>query len=188
MKTVLFIPGFHDTITSLEYASLLGAIESKGYKTRFISITWNYHTIDDWVRECEETYHTYNPQDIILAGFSFGAMTAFVAASHRVPAELWLCSLSPYFAEDLANITEIEAEIGKRRTITFRSLSFYKSASSITCPVHIWYGEKERRHPDLVHRAEEAHALLPQSTLTIIPQTGHQVTDPRYVEAIIEQI
>lgn len=190
MKTVLFIPGFPETITSRDYARAIKAIEGKGYKVEFIQLNWPRKTITDWVAELDAAYSRYNPAETILAGFSYGAITAFVAATHRTPAALWLFSLSPYFAADLPQIKQWWLkEIGKRRVATFKQLDFPLLAAKINCPTLIFYGEKEgTAWPWVKARAEEAHKLIKHSKLIEVPGADHDVADPRYVEAIRQAI
>ena len=103
MKTVLFVPGYPENLESRDYVSTISSIETAGYVVKFVPIEWARTTIDDWVAELEAEYSKHDPRDTVLAGFSFGAMTAFVAASKRNPSELWLFSLSGYFDEDIKN-------------------------------------------------------------------------------------
>lgn len=99
MKTVLFVPGFKEDIESRDYKSTIKAIESSGYKVNFIPIEWSRTTIDDWLNELWAEYSKYNPKETILAGFSFGAVTAFVAAAKQNPSELWLFPYRPIFTK-----------------------------------------------------------------------------------------
>ena len=69
----------------------------------FVPIQWKRTTIIDWEAELNTARKQYRPEDTILAGFSFGSMTALAATSHRNPSELWLFSLSPYFSDNLAS-------------------------------------------------------------------------------------
>ena len=188
MKTVLFIPGFQESLDSRDYTAVLKAIEVKGYGVKFVSISWSRTTIADWVKEFGKTYKDYDTSQTVLAGFSYGAMTAFVAAAECLPAELWLFSLSPYFAEDIPKLkTWWLSEIGKRRTEEFRKLSIQQLASTISCPTHIFYGEKEG-WPIVKDRAVETHGLIPLSTLTEVLGAGHDVADSNYIAAITEII
>lgn len=185
-KTVLFIPGYFETLTSRNYASTIKAIEGRGYKVIFVPIDWKYKTITDWVTEFESTYTKYNPATTILAGFSYGSMIALISASKRPPAALWLFSLSPYFAEDLPNLNPTWLRgIGKRRVMDFQRLAFTPIATTITSPTLIFYGEKEASvWPPMKHRAEEARRLIKNSQLIQVPGAHHDVTDSRYIAEI----
>jgi pimeloyl-ACP methyl ester carboxylesterase len=190
MKTILFIPGFPETINSRNYGSAIKALESKGYKVKFVQIDWARKTITDWVAEFETVYIQHDPSETILAGFSYGAMTAFIAASHQNPAALWLFSLSPYFADDLPKLKQWWLkEIGKKRVDSFKKLDFPPLARKIACPTLIFYGEKEGiEWPWVKERAEEAHRFIKNSQLFEVPGADHDVADPRYIEVIKENI
>jgi predicted alpha/beta hydrolase family esterase len=85
MKTVLFVPGFREDINSRDYKSTLTAIESNGYQVKFIPINWTRTTIEDWTKELDKEYTKHEPAKTILAGFSYGSITAFMAAVNRNP-------------------------------------------------------------------------------------------------------
>jgi predicted alpha/beta hydrolase family esterase len=143
MKTVLFVPGYQEDLTTRDYGSVVKAIEGRGYAVKFVPIQWKRTTIVDWEAELNEAYGRYDPKDTILAGFSFGSMTALVAASHRNPAELWLSSLSPYFSDNLEskNMKQVWLnEFGKHRVTAFAELDFAKLSSEIHCPIKLFGG------------------------------------------------
>ena len=144
-------------------------------------------TIDDWVVELEAVYARHVANQTILAGFTYGAMTAFVAASHTLPHQLWLFSLSPYFSEDIPLLKLAYLRyIGKQRTERFWRVSFDKLASMVTCKTLIFTGDKEvKKYPLIGIRANAARDLLKNSKLIRIPLAGHDVSDPDYI-AVIE--
>lgn len=142
MKTVLFVPGFREDISSRDYKSTIAAIESKGYKVEFVPINWLRTTIHDWTKELNEVYSNYDVAETILAGFSYGSMTAFMATTRRNPYELWLFSFSPYFSDD---ITEMKkswlSNIGLHRANSFRKLDFNTLAKNKVQNTHTcWRG------------------------------------------------
>ena len=186
MKTVLFTPGFGDDIRTRDYATLISAIKSKGYEVKFISINWKRTMINDWVKQLELEYRKHEPKNTILAGFSFGSMTSFVAATKRNPAQLWLFSFSPYFAEDLPKIKRWWANIiGKRRIEAFSRVSFKDLANKINCPTIIMVGEIEtKQFALLTNRCKTAHKMITNSRLVIVPSARHDVTDKNYIETI----
>lgn len=86
----------------------------------------------------------HDAEKTILAGFSFGALTAFIVASCRLLSELWLFSLSPFFSEDLPRVKQWElAQLGKRRVNVARNISFLNMAKTVTCPVMLFVGSEE---------------------------------------------
>jgi pimeloyl-ACP methyl ester carboxylesterase len=192
MKTVLFIPGYPENLKSRDYHSVLKAIDAKGYKTVFVPIKWDRTTIDDWVRQVEEVYKKHDVSSTILAGFSYGAMTAFVTATHRNPAELWLFSLSGFFSEDINGAVMKKSwltSIGHRRTSAFDRLKYRKLAPEIKCKVLLFAGQEEiDMWPTMKHRTLESPKYIKQSTLTIVPNVGHDVADSRYIKQIEQLI
>jgi pimeloyl-ACP methyl ester carboxylesterase len=186
MKTVLFTPGFGDSVGTRDYNAVMDALESKGYSVKFVSIDWKRTIIDDWVRQLEVEYNKYDTNDVILAGFSYGSMTSFMAATRRNPSELWLFSFSPYFAEDIPYIKKWWANIiGKHRIVAFQKLHFDELAKSIKCPTTIMLGEIEVNQFELLtNRCRAAHKAIKGSRLIVVPKARHDVTNPNYIETI----
>lgn len=192
MRTVLFVPGFTEDITTRDYAATIAAIKKKGYKVVFVPIQWKRTTIQNWVEDLEKIYNKHDPQETILAGFSYGAMTAFIAATYQNPSELWLFSLSPYFAEDLRskNMKPIWLkQIGKRRVADFSKLNFASLVQSIDCKTLLFVGQREiDKWPIIGERCEDAQKRFKRNKLIIVPDAGHDVADSRYIKAISDKI
>lgn len=192
MTKVLFAPGFKDHFKSLDYESLFQALKSKGYKPEFIKINWNRTTIDDWANQLNQEYLKHNPKEAILAGFSFGAMTALAVAAQINPKQLWLFSPSPYFSEDLKSTFMHQSwlkEIGKHRVEAFQKLNFANLAKQINCPTLIFYGEKELTNwPIIQNRANVAKKLIKNNQFFVVTRADHDVTDKRYIQKIKEVI
>jgi predicted alpha/beta hydrolase family esterase len=190
MKTVLLCPGFTEDIKTRDYSKLVRAIKDSGYEVKFIPIEWKRTTITDWVVQLEEEYKKYDPKNTVLAGFSYGSMTAFVAAAHRPPAELWLFSLSPYFAEDLPNLNPAWVKnIGKKRRETFSALIFADLVKKIPGKTLIFAGQIELdKYSQLAYRFHEAHQFMKGSKFIVAQDVGHDVTNPNYIKAIIGNI
>jgi pimeloyl-ACP methyl ester carboxylesterase len=190
MKTVLLLPGNTETLETRPYHKTIEAIEKAGYNVQFIPIKWKRTTIIDWVAQLEEEYLKHDPKNTILAGFSFGSMTAFVEAANRPPAELWLFSLSPYFAEDLPMLKDRWKDgIGKKRVKAFSELSFNELVKSISSKTLIFAGGEEmKRYPMLSYRFEDAHTKIKNSKFIIAKGAGHDVTHPSYIKVVINNI
>lgn len=191
MKTVLFIPGFQEDITYRDYPKTIKAIEKAGYKVTFVDINWKRTTIQHWVDEFTAVYEKYDPKQTILAGFSYGAMTAFISATKRNPAELWLFSLSPYFAEDIAHETFNKSwlkHIGHRRADAFRGLSYKSLIKHISSKTIFFYGEVElMTFPDITYRHAITRRMSYMKTV-LIPNAKHDVASDVYIDAIETEI
>jgi pimeloyl-ACP methyl ester carboxylesterase len=190
VKTVLFVPGFQEDMKTRDYGAVIQAIESKGYQVKFISIQWKRTTITNWVGELEAIYNEYDAKDVVLAGFSYGSMTAFMAAAKRNPVKLWLFSFSPYFSDDIPELEKSWLRnIGHRRAEAFQQLHFKKLAAQIACPVLIVLGEVEAtKYPLLKRRSVIAHEEFSNSRLIEAHGSDHDVGDPSYVETIRSEI
>jgi pimeloyl-ACP methyl ester carboxylesterase len=180
MKTALFIPGFYETLHDRDYPGVLKAFEKRGHKAEFVPLNWRRTNLRHWLDEFNEVYGRYKPEDTVLAGFSFGAVTAFAAAAKRNPSELWLCSLSPYFEGDNPKPQGLKA-IGKRRVQAFANTDFPNLAKQIKCPTKVLYGALES--DGIKHRAHEAHRLI-RAQIIEVPDTAHDVASRQYIDAI----
>lgn len=186
MTKVLFVPGYREDRTSRDYDAVVRAIEARGHDVMFIDIDWKRSTIDDWAKILKSKYDHYDPREVILAGFSYGAMTALVVAAESTPKELWLFSLSPYFKEDIPGLKQVWLNsIGKRRTEAFTLLEFSDLAARTNCPVKLAAGELEiKKYPDIGHRFEVAKHQFRDCQAEIARGAGHAVDHPSYIRAI----
>lgn len=190
MQTVLFVPGFQEDINTRKYTDTLEAIKNKGYDIKFIPIEWNRTTIEDWLRQFEKEYVKYDASTTILAGFSYGSMTVFLAATRRTPAALWLFSFSPYFSDDIPKLKDIWLKnVGKHRVDAFRKLNFDLLAKRIKCKTLIFVGENEaKKYPLIDNRAKLAVRAIRNSALHVVAGAGHDVTHPKYIDSIAKSI
>lgn len=191
MKTVLFVPGFQEDLSSRDYAKTLSIIEKSGYNVRFVPIEWQRTTIEDWVAQLDQVYAHYSTDDVVLAGFSFGAMTAFVSASERPSSQLWLFSPSPYFNEDLASPGFKKAWlkiIGTNRERTFKKIRFTDLVNNTPSKILFFYGSNELKSwPNMTYRQKLVDSHSHTSTV-IVPNGEHDVSSDTYVKSIADAI
>lgn len=189
-KTVLFVPGFQENLHSRDYRKVLALFKSQGYAVKFIPINWQRTLPMDWLAELNKTYEKYESTQVVLAGFSFGALIALLAATERNPSELWLFSLSPYFAEDLSELKSSWLKhIGKRRTENFKGLKFKELVSRVKAPTLLFAGELEiKKWPLVGKRMDEAVAQVKNGRGLVVPGCEHDITDPKYLAAIKNNI
>lgn len=190
MKTVLFVPGFREDLKSRDYYNVIKAIEGKGYNVIFVPIKWVRTTINEWISELDIEYAKHSPNETILAGFSFGSMTAFLSATKKNPRELWLFSLSPYFAEDMPKMKKSWLrDIGSHRANEFRLISFREYAKKINCKTLIFVGEIEaKKYPLIGERSKEAKKYIVGSQIIWVKDTDHDVAATSYIDAITMNI
>ncbi len=160
MKTVLFFPGFKSTEEKCR--PVLGCIEEKGYHAKFGMIDWNGTTFDDWIEQARMAYAYYDPKEVILAGHSLGAVTAFALAAESNPYALWLMSLSGRFAEDIPRFTQKTRDhLGARVVESLGQVSFGTLVATIGCTTLLILGDLEaKQYPELAFRVHETYEIL----------------------------
>ncbi len=186
MKAYL-IPGAFDNLKSRDYQAVLDVYKKLGYDPEFIHIDWKYKTINDWVEQVEAKISKKDLRNSLLSGFSWGSMIALaVAAEYTNPKKLLLFSVSPYFAEDLPHVKKPWFKwAGKHRIATFKNFYMNELAAKIDCPTIIFIGSKEvSKYSDVKRRSREAHKRIKNSRKVVIKGVGHNLADPKYVEAI----
>jgi esterase/lipase len=182
-----FIPGAFEDLNSSNYKAVLDVYKDVGYDPKFVKIDWAYRTMDDYVEQARGEISKGDLPNSLLSGFSFGSIIALSIAAAVNPKRLLLFSLSPYFKEDFPITKSWEVWAGKKRVENLRKLSFNELAPKIQCPTILFAGTKEvRRYGD--KREREAHKRIAGSKYIIIPGVGHDVTHPKYVEAVREEL
>lgn len=179
-KIVYIIPGFTEQTNLIGYKKLIKSFENKGFITKPIRISWKNKTMGDYVNDFLSQVRD-KEEEIYVFGFSFGAMIALLSASRINPKKLMLCSLSPYFKEDIKRLKKSWKKIiGKKRMKFFQSLSFDKVAKSIKCPTILLVGEKESKI--VQNRVQEAHKLIADSTVFVAKGAKHNISQEEYLE------
>ena len=103
-KTVFVIPGFKHKPQNKAYKQIAKMLKSEGYSPILVNIPWRQTTISENTKFFLKKYKKINSRKKYILGFSFGAMIAFVASTKVSVSGLILCSLSPYFKEDLLKV------------------------------------------------------------------------------------
>lgn len=122
MKEIYIIPWFFHSKNTPWYLKLQSSLEEKWYNVKILNITWRFRTISHWVSQVDAQIH--NKGSIIL-WFSFGAMVALKLSEKYKFSKVILCSLSPYFSEDVKKFSLIR----KIKLWLFRWYDFYKNYS-----------------------------------------------------------
>ncbi len=182
MKRVVYIiPGYGGSEKHKVLKKIESWFEKKGITPKFVKIRWTYRTHDDYLNDFFN-HHTPN-EEVYLFGFSFGAMTAFMASTQIKVKTLFLCSLSPYFKEDLDYIpASYKMFIGKKRMSVLNKLSFNELAKKVRADkTIIIVGVKEGG--DSMRRAQEAHKQIKNSELVVI-NARHKLESKVYLDAV----
>lgn len=191
-KTLFLIPGFTHSVKQKEYKKVTAMFKKHGYTVIGFEPSWKRSTVSDQVATFVSFVDSkkINPDDCAILGFSFGAIVALISAGKIKPKELFLCSLSPYFSEDIKIMPAgWKKFIGKKRVADFEKMNCRKLCKQINSSAHIFVGEKEsNKFPILLRRVQAAHKYIPASTWSMVPNTGHDIGQKEYLAAIGKQL
>ena len=190
MKHFLYIiPGWDESTFQEEYQELKSYFTHKGFEVVEISIIWKRRMMSQYVEEfLSQCTHT-NEDKVSVLGYSFGAMIAFISSQHISYTNIYLCSLSPFFKEDLINVPKSwKKELGLKRVHDFSNISFNNIINYWNSPtnMYLFYGEKELDL--LIERVKDAHTKIKNSQLISVPNCKHQLSHKNYLEKLEEDI
>jgi len=196
MKTAFVIPGFNISASASDskYVELKNAIKAKGYKVVPVSFAWNRTTISQYADKFVDFYNKYKGTENVVVGNSYGAMVTFLTTPILKPNRAFLCSLSPFFKEDLHKHKKEQMirRFGKRRVIDMETLSAAQTAKQINSTnteVILFYGEQEKKlYPSLVSRAKNTASVLRNGQVIEIPDAPHSFRNSLYIQAITKTL
>ena len=190
MKTLFIIPGFTHHPGQPPYRKLKTHFEKKGFKVVMVPITWRWKVMSDYVEQFKKIYKKYPAENVTVLGFSFGAMTALIAAKELQPDRLVLCSLSPYFKEDHGSLRWWwKGVVGANRMKDFAKYSADALAKSLKIPTIFFYGSVEAsKHPMLKARIETMAKRIPGSQVIVVKDSPHDIGHPEYFKAICQNV
>lgn len=194
VKTAFLLRGFTLNATTLDadFQQVRDAVASKGYRIVPVPITWNRKTISQFVEQFVAVYEKEKSEHDTVIGGSLGAMAAFVAAPYFKPNELILCSLSPFFKEDIAAydaayVNSCRKWFGERRWRDCQNISADQVADQVkktATKTTMLYGELEKElYPQLVSRVKATATRL-SARLVEVPNCGHKMRTPEYIAGL----
>lgn len=186
-KVVYIIPGFTEKVSLKGYQQAIKYFKSRNFKVVPIKITWKHKVMSNYVNEffCQLLHK--KSDEVYLFGFSFGAMIAFISAVKLKPKMLFLCSLSPYFKEDLKFLKKPWTNRdGKKRIEDLKNFSFKELAKDINCKTILIVGEKEPQ--ELHKRMNDAHKKIKNFELFIVNGAKHNISQKEYVDKLYQVI
>lgn len=191
-KIVFIIPGFRHKIGQKAYLLLKRKLKTDGFVVAPIAMPWRGSTITDnttfFLKKCNEKLAKLkiSSKDVYLLGFSYGALVAFLAATKIPVSGLILCSLSPFFKEDLPktlpkNVSLLE----EKRFVEFAKLKVRILAKKIKAKsVCMLYGEKESVRVIKRSKLTFGSLLSKNKYLFSVQKTDHSISDKKYINAI----
>ena len=186
-KIAHIIPGFTEDTSMPGYQAIIPELKQKGYRVEEVNIDWKYKVMSDYVEQFKSRINHKPEDEVLVLGYSFGAMIAFLSAEFTKPNLLFLCSLSPFFSEDLDMLfPSWVRDIGKNRIKNLKALSFNNGIKNVKCKTILVAGEKEVKQ--IFDRANDALKKISNSELIIAPDIGHELNKSKYYNKVIEII
>lgn len=183
-KIVYIIPGFKHSPLKKAYQDIARLFEERNFEVVLVKIDWKYKTINDWETQfLKDNYKEENPENYIF-GFSYGAVISFLISTQKNINTQILCSLSPYFKEDLSSVPKSwKKQIGRRRVESFENIEMSSIAPKIKSKTYLLFGTKE--HKSVQSRANDTFKRL-QTEKYLIPVKGskHDIANPEYLKEI----
>ena len=105
-KIVYIIPGFGEKVTDRDYKKISFFAKKEGYLVVPVPIIWNNRTTSHWLTQFRELVNKKG-ENAVVVGFSFGAYLSILASKEFNFKKLVVCSLSPYFSEDLKSFPKL---------------------------------------------------------------------------------
>ncbi len=182
MKQIIYIiPGFGESLKDKPYLELIKYFESKGLRVVFYQPKWKWNTIKKWLDDFQNLLEKDDTQDSVILGFSFGADIAVLSTKTHNFSKLILCSISPYFKEDIKYLpTLTEKYLGKKRMKAFQKQDFPKN--TIISAIFLSGSEEKVLFPNSNRKYFDL--WKGDKKYIIVLNSGHDISTPNYIKEI----
>ncbi|MDP3941624.1 MAG: hypothetical protein Q8Q49_04940 [bacterium] len=184
-KAIFIIPGFKQLPTDSSYKDLATILRNEGFFPILITIPWKKMTISQSAEFLLQELQKINAKKKYLLGFSFGAMIAFLTSTKTDLSGLILCSLSPYFKEDMSGKNRRRSSMKKHLYRDFSKLHSGTLAKQIKADsILMLYGADEER--TLIRRVIKTFEQIVSTKKYLLQITGadHDIGNKRYLQII----
>lgn len=184
-KIAFIIPGYYQTKkNNPAFSEIAGYFEDRNIKAIIVDVDWKYNTMTEYVEQFKKIYaKNKKGTKIYFLGFSLGAMISFISSVELKPDVQILCSLSPYFKEDLSIAKEWWKTFwGKKRIESFSKLSFNELSENNAVKTIILAGDKEGMQ--IHRRANDAFKKIKNCRLINVTEAKHQIEHENYLTEI----
>lgn len=184
-KIAYIIPGYSEShLRQRGYNKIGKFFEERGIDPIHVEINWengNPKKFSDYVEQFLNVYKKPKGAEVYILGFSYGATISFLAASKTKPTALILCSLSPYFEEDLVTLKPTWVK-WFRKNFAKSDYSFFNLVPEIKTKVYLIVGDMEG--DSCLIRARDAHNKIEDSHLLVVKGAKHKIGQKEYLEAV----
>jgi len=185
LKVAYIIPGYNEShLKQRGYNKVAKLFEESGITPIHIEIDWKHSDtkcFTDYTEQFLKVYKTQRNTETYILGFSYGAMIAFLTATKTKPTALILCSLSPFFEEDLVDLKPAWVRWWKKN-FTESDYSFTKIAQKIKTETFLIVGEKEDE--SCIIRARDAKKKIQDNHLSIAKGAEHKIGQEEYLKMV----
>jgi predicted alpha/beta hydrolase family esterase len=160
-------------------------LERKGYEVIGCKPNWEEGTHSDWLKDL---FPEIGDKEIdLVIGHSYGAMLAFALAVHKPVKRLILCSLSPWFAEDLDSLTDewkqaTSVEMTQDLVKNFVFNEMFELVKNNSDDIYLLIGKDEPSQ--IYNRFNDAKKKL-EAEGVVIEGVGHAFNERAYVDAVL---
>ena len=187
-KVVFIVPGFGELTSEEKYQKIARYFKKTNITPIMVGINWKRKVISDYVQEFLTKYEQKKSEVNYFWGFSLGAMICFIASSKVNVNTQILCSLSPYFSEDIPTIRPAWLKYwGKKRTEDFRIIHSEDLVKTIKAKTILLAGSKEGKEIATSNN-RIYHLLLCKKGRYIIKDAKHDISNLKYQKKIGELI
>ena len=180
--TILYIiPGFKESTNDIGYQKIIKYAREKGLEVIPFNPIWERKTIKDWLRSFNNMVEKKGKDNAIVLGFSFGAYITVLSSINHNFKKLILCSLSPYFKDDIIKLPPLAYKmIGKKR---IKDFSENKFPINIKTPTVFLVGDKDTRL--VIQRVKKSYKGWEGSKkIKILKDVEHDINNDLYLKAI----
>lgn len=180
-RTAIVVPGFGENGRSRAYVAVARCLRRAGWRVVLCVPKWSRRTADDWLAHVLLACRREARRGGKLAGFGFsaGAMALYRASGQVRFERLWLCSVSPFFAEDVPLLPPFVWKVlGARRKAAFQR------AVPPTKPLvgRSWVAFGEGEWKLVAGRARRVARHL-SGEMEAVPGAPHDIGHPSYLAA-----
>lgn len=187
-KIAFIISGYRESADQKVYRQIARAFAKRKIKPVGIKIHWKRRTMSEYVEEAGQQIQSYSVRDKYVIGFSFGAYISFMLSTRQKFKLQILCSLSPYFSEEIPGMKKRwKLFMGKRRMKDFSRNRYSVLARKVKSKTILFCGDKEGS--EVARVASGVYKSISQmKSLIILPGVKHNIRAPQYTARILNEI
>jgi predicted alpha/beta hydrolase family esterase len=182
--SILIIPGFGESVSLRDYQEIKRRCEkaAPGAKVVLHQPKWSRRTAADWIKEATRSLERLGPENTYVIGFSLGAYVGLFLSERFQLLGASLCSVSPYFSEEMSCIPNFAKKIiGVRRV---RDFSGRSSPQKLRVKPRFFFGDRDW---PLGIKVAQRLAGRYGSQFSTINGAGHEFTPP-YIDALVSEV